>query len=669
MRYLIDRDVKSGCEIIGEPQPGSSTDVVFDNPQVLPAQVTIQPRVLSFDIETNPDTNRLLAIACYCTTDVCIDEVVVVDPSGRAMPEGAISVASEREALDYFVDVVRRVDADVITGWNVIDFDLSFLAEVARRVKHPLYLGRENNAMRIRPAQGYFGSGSANISGRVVLDGIDLVRGAFVKMDDYSLDAVAQKVLDEGKTLGGAGHDKVAEILSTYEQDLVAFTTYARTDARLALQIVERLDLIKLAFARSALTGMLPDRVAASIASFDFLYLSALRKKRIAAPSVQSEGVQRTAQGGGAVFEPMPGMHSNVWVCDFRSLYPSIIRTFNIDPLGYHEAQRSRDTIETQDGTRFSRGESILPCMLDSLFPQRAEAKARGDEVASQAVKILMNSFYGVLGTPACRFYNPALANAITSQGRYLLDWSKRWFEARDYVVLYGDTDSVFVASGIVDEDEAQAVGAGLMAEFNAALAQYVYDRTGEASKLELEFEKLYTKLFLAKVRGGSGGARKRYAGVRQGNDVVEFVGMEVVRRDWTALAKDVQRNLYARLFADAAGVGVSAYLAEVVSQLRAGQLDDQLVYRKGLRKPVAEYTRNIPPHVQAVKKSSGPPPRVVNYVVTDNGPELVDELSGPPDREHYLEKQVKPVAVPVLDALGLDFGQVIGDDRQEQLF
>lgn len=678
MRYLIDRDIKGGCEIRGEAKPGAGTDLAFDNPELAPAKVAIQPKVLSFDIETNPGTNRLLAIACYCEAgSTVLDEVVVVDQRERTMPAGAVSVANERAALDYFADVVKRVDADVITGWNVIDFDLTFLADVARRVKHPLHLGRENEPMRIRAAQGYFGSGSANIPGRVVLDGIDLVRGAFVKMDDYSLDAVANSVLGEGKTFGGKGaaapegRDKVAQILHTYDQDLDSFTTYARTDARLALQIVENLDLIKLAFARSALTGMLPDRVAASIASFDFLYLSALHKKRIAAPTVSSGSSSRVAQGGGAVFEPITGMHTNVWVCDFKSLYPSIIRTFNIDPLGYVEAQTAEDVIQTQDGTRFSREESILPAMLDTLFPQRADAKARGDEVASQAIKILMNSFYGVLGTPACRFYNPALANAITSQGRYLLDWSKRWFESKNYVVLYGDTDSVFVASGIADEAEAQAVATELVADFNIALEAYVGQRTGVTSKLELEFEKLYTKLFLAKVRGGSGGARKRYAGLRYGAQAVEFVGMEVVRRDWTALAKQVQRELYARLFAvpGPSKEGVSQYLVDIVTQLRAGQLDELLVYRRGLRKRVEEYTKNVPPHVQAVRKSKSTPTRVVNYVVTTNGPELVDELSGPPDREHYVEKQVMPVAVPVLDALGLDFAQVIGDDRQQELF
>ena len=106
-------------------------------------------------------------------------------------------------------------------------------------------------------------------------------------------------------------------------------------------------------------------------------------------------------------------------------------------------------------GGAFRRSPAILPRMLDELFPRREAAKKAGDDVASNAIKILMNSFYGVLGTPACRFYNPALANSITGTGREMLLWSKRWFEAAGFDVLYGDTDSLFVHSHSDDPDAA----------------------------------------------------------------------------------------------------------------------------------------------------------------------------------------------------------------------
>ena len=663
VRYLIDRDIRGGCEICGAFEAGERIARIYDDPELRPADVVPTPSVLSFDIETDPKARRLLAIAVYGEG---VDEVYIVDPDGRPMPESAIGCADERTALGAFVARVREVDPDILTGWNVIDFDLNVLNRIAKRVRLPLDIGREAGSVRIRSAQGYFGSGQASIPGRLVLDGMDLVRGAFMRFDDYSLNSVAREVLGEGKVEMGVGDDRAADILARYQDDLDTFAAYARTDARLALEIVERLDLVNLAIARSRLTGMTPDRVSASIASFDFRYLSALRRRRIVAPTVGSDDARVSRhQAGGHVFEPTTGIHENVWVFDFKSLYPSVIRTFNIDPLGYTANPGDEESvIRVAPDAAFRRDEAILPAMLDDLFPRREEAKRHGDTVASQAIKILMNSFYGVLGTPACRFHNVAIANAVTGMGRHFLQWSKAWFEERDFDVLYGDTDSVFVRSGL-DADDARSTGPRLAQELNEAIAAYTRDKWRLASRLEMEFEKLYLKLFLPSVRHGASGARKRYAGLIDGQAGVEFTGMEVVRRDWTELAKDVQRELYARLFA---GEPVEDYLERVAKALRSGELDDKLVYRKGLRKRPAAYTANTPPHVAAARKSDDPG-RVISYLITTAGPEPLDALDHEPDREHYLDKQVRPVAEPVLGALGLDFDRVIGDDRQMMLF
>jgi DNA polymerase-2 len=666
MRYLIERGIKGGCEIDGEWLAGTGVTRVYSNPTLRPSRVAVEPHVLSFDIETEGAQDRLLAISLYAPG---VDEVLIVDGGNRAMPERAHRCKDERAALDMFCSRVQEFDPDVLTGWNVIDFDLSVLQRVAARLKHPLFLGREPGEMRLRKAEGYFGSGQATITGRLVLDGIDLMRGAFVRMDDYSLDAVAREVLGEGKAVAGDVSDRMAEILANYRDDLAAFAIYARTDARLAFDIVRQLGLVRLAYARSLLTGMTPDRVAASIASFDFLYLTELERRAIVAPTVRSGDSQvHAAQQGGHVLESTAGLHDNVWVFDFKSLYPSIIRTLNIDPLSYVDQPRPEADLIRTAGGAFSRTPAILPSMLDELFPRREAARCAGDAVASNAIKILMNSFYGVLGAPACRFYNPALVNAITGTGRELLLWSKAWFEAAGFKVLYGDTDSLFVDSSAREPDLALRRGRDLAVELNSALDRHVENRWRVASRLELEFEKMYLKLFLPLARHSTRGASKRYAGLlAQGTcGHVEFVGMEVVRRDWTALAKEVQRELYQRLFA---GQSVDAYLSGVVKKVRSGEHDASLVYRKNLRKDADEYTATTPPHVVAARKSAQPPGRSISYVMTTAGAEPLDNIRHPLDREHYVLKQVKPVAEPVLAALGLDFEQVIGDSRQLDLY
>jgi DNA polymerase-2 len=128
VRYLVERGVKGGCEIEGEAVAGTGVTWVFDNPSLRPADVTVEPRVLSFDIETLGKTDRLLAISMYAPG---IDEVLIVDGSGRAMPDYATHCADEFSALDAFCERIRLFDPDVLTGWNIIDFDLTVLQRIA----------------------------------------------------------------------------------------------------------------------------------------------------------------------------------------------------------------------------------------------------------------------------------------------------------------------------------------------------------------------------------------------------------------------------------------------------------------------------------------------------------------------------------------------------------
>jgi DNA polymerase-2 len=513
------------------------------------------------------------------------------------------------------------------------------------------------------------GTRRAIVPGRVVLDGIQLLRGAFIRMDDYSLDAVARAVLGEGKTL--AGRDRGEEILRYFKEDRARLVDYNRNDARLALAVLEKLRLVELAVERSRLTGMPPDRVASSIAAFDFLYVSELHRRGVVAPSVGAASQVEGGTEGGHVLEPLPGLYENVAVLDFKSLYPSLIRTFQIDPLnlvGPGSPAPEDDPIVAPNGAAFARRRGILTELLDELMPQREAARRAGDAVKSHAIKILMNSFYGVLGTPACRFHDPRLANAITSFGRELLLWCKGRIEEGGSRVLYGDTDSLFVESGESDPARALDLGAALAARLTRELAGHVAATWRVTSRLELQPERLYRRLYLPAVRHGTAGARKRYAGLADDGAAgrLVFTGMEAVRGDWTELAKEVQRELFARLFA---GASVEEYLRAIVADVRAGRLDDKLVYRKSLRKEPRAYTATTPPHVAAARKVGRRTRGRIAYVVTVSGPEPAEERESAFDYEHYVDKQVRAVAEPVLALLGLDFDRIAGRGRQMTLF
>ncbi|MEO1369643.1 MAG: DNA polymerase domain-containing protein, partial [Acidobacteriota bacterium] len=422
--------------------------------------------VLSIDIETDLRADRLYSIALF---GAGATEVLLWSPEGYETPEGAAGFATEKELLEAFVERCRRIDPDVLTGWNVVDFDLRVLSKLGERHGVRMAIGRGPGALRLRESRSPFSAHEATIPGRVVLDGIELMRNAFVRMDSYSLASVSAEVLGEGKLI--EGDDRGQQITDAFHQDRDLLVRYNLADARLVVDILDKLELVELAVERSRLTGLPIDRVGGAIAAFDFLYLEELGRRRIAAPSVGHVQAGE-ANLGGHVLEPEAGLWHRVMVFDFKSLYPSLIRTFQIDPLGLVlDAAADEDVIRAPNGAAFRREPGILPRMLDELFPRREAAKRAGNSVASHAIKILMNSFYGVLGTTACRFYQPLLAGAITAFGREILLWTKWRLEQDGFRVLYGDTDSLFVLSTAADTDAAVAEGRELVVRMNGAVA------------------------------------------------------------------------------------------------------------------------------------------------------------------------------------------------------
>ncbi len=179
-------------------------------------------------------------------------------------------------------------------------------------------------------------------------------------------------------------------------------------------------------------------------------------------------------------------------VLDYKSLYPSIIRTFLIDPVGLVEGLAQPDdqhSIEGFLGARFSRDKHCLPGIVSQIWHGRDEAKRQHNKPLSQALKIIMNAFYGVLGTSACRFFDPRLASSITMRGHAIMRQTKALIEAKGYDVIYGDTDSTFVwLKRPHSEAQAAEIGRELVSDVNAWWAQEL-SKSQLTSALELEYE------------------------------------------------------------------------------------------------------------------------------------------------------------------------------------
>ncbi len=384
---------------------------------------------------------------------------------------------------------------------------------------------------------------------------------------------------------------------------------------------------------------------------------------------------------GGGIIEPKAGIFDSVIVLDYKSLYPSIMRTFNVDPLAFARAE-GKDVITAPNGARFSRERGPLPEILDRYSVAREQAQSRGETVAAYVYKILQNSFYGVLASSACRYSRDELAGAITSFGRMFLEWSREHIESKGYRVLYGDTDSVFVASGLAPDATALAAfGSRLASELNDALAAHIRERYGLDSRMQIQFDKAYLKFLIPPLRfaerdaesdsAESRGRAKGYAGFLGKPDAsttVDVKGMEAVRSDWTSLARKFQIDLLGLVFAGAARAELGEFLAQTLDELEAGKLDALLVYTRSIRKPIETYTKVVPPYVKAAKlaglvKGWG----TISYRMTTDGPMPLGMGEATIDHEFYVTRQLEPI-VRSIAAAGADIPLDVFDGRDGQM-
>ena len=179
---------------------------------------------------------------------------------------------------------------------------------------------------------------------------------------------------------------------------------------------------------------------------------------------------------------------------------------------------------------------------MTTLSIRRDKAKQAKNEPLSQALKLVMNSFAGVLGATECRFFNPELVSAVTLRGHEIVKRTKVLVESRGYEVIYGDTDSIFIWLGRSHTTaEAHVVVAELVRDINAWWTRTLSEEQGLENFLEIEFDTHYKKFFMPTIRGSDVGSKKRYAGLSTdaaGKEEMVFRGLEMARSDWTPLAR-----------------------------------------------------------------------------------------------------------------------------------
>ncbi|MEW5996704.1 MAG: DNA-directed DNA polymerase [Candidatus Micrarchaeota archaeon] len=599
-------------------------------------------------------------------------------------------VQNEKELLERFFSTIDERGADVLYGYNTTNFDLPYMAERAKKLGIPLALGRDGSPYRL-VKKGLINP--LEIRGRVHIDLYPVMKffgfTGLIRTDDYTLKNVYSAVTGKSATrierldiwklwdsgsISALTEYALADSLATMELGELAFPLLTELSA------ITRLPLFDASYATS---GQLVESLLMSEAASRNMVIPP--KPGGAAVSARMENPIQ----GAYVKLPAPGIYDNIAVFDFRGLYPSIICSYNIDPFtmgregtnqtpraaeGQKERAFGLDSHTSPTGARFLKSpKGLIPVVLEGLIERRAAIKRqlraaekdteeyRKLSARSHALKILANSFYGYLGYARSRWYNRRCAESVTAWGRmHILDAEEK-AKAAGFDVLYMDTDSLFLLLGEKKREDALA----FLEKVNRELPE----------KMELELEGFYTRGVFVSKKAEERGAKKKYALLGE-DGRIKIRGFELVRRDWSGIAKDTQRRVLEAILREGSKDKAVSIVREVVESLRSGRVPlPQLAIYTQLKKEPGRY-EVISPELSAAQKARRRGKRmergsIVGFVITRKGKSISEksellEFASDYDPDYYINNQVLPAVMKILKELGADEYELTHGGRQK---
>lgn len=654
-------------------------------------------KTLAFDIECAPLTPGTIPEASK--DPVVLISLVFSKPfkgssrmvlSTRPGP-GVTVVFSEKELLERFMDTINQFDPDIITGYNINNFDFPYILDRMREYRIRPVMGRCNqkqvNAKKLMVRF------RVSIIGRVIVDSFEIIKKDYSLMR-YSLGFVAQRLLGEKKV--AVKLNEIEKFWRGSQEEFSKLVRYSQKDSELAMALLQKLNLADKYVALSKVSGtLLQDTLnSGETTRIENFLLREFNKAGYVLPckpSFREVSNRDTGRGkelkGGFVLEPEKNLHSNVVVFDFKSMYPSIIRTFNICPTTIIKDRPVENPIETVSGTRFVPRDvriGIIPSILEALLQSRAGAKKKlarakdpfkkkAYDAEQWALKIMANAFYGHMGYSRARIYDLDVANTITACGRDIIQKTKGVIEeSYGYDVVYGDTDSVMVKVDTDDLEKTKRLGSKIAKEITEKLPGI----------MELEFEKVFKRFLpLTKKRYAAWKFEPRDDGWKEG---IEMKGIETVRRDWCELVSDTVKDVIDIVLKKDDPMEAVSYFTEIVQKLVKNEIPIQkLVVTKTMTKSPDAYA-GMQPHIELVKKlqtrNSGEVPGVgdrIGYVIVkglgllskrSEDPLYVEERGLQVDSKYYIENQLLPPVERIFGALGVEKSMLMGGGRQVDL-
>jgi len=588
-----------------------------------------QWRVLTLDIETedhifpeftNP-INKIISIACWDSYEekyLCFiwredmqehKQLVQMEGLGNIL---VFWTNDEKKMLQKFFEFYRKMDYDIISGWNVISFDLLYIISRMRKLKMDKIVNSLSPLGDVFVEKSHYGV-DIRVRGKTLLD-LKKIYPSLVltKRKSYSLDFISNIELGKGKYGVSLNAERqyqttiLNKITNQWRNNPEELIKYNAWDVFLCVELNKKLGLIEFMNDRRKVVGCRWDDLNGSVMMAKTRLLRWGKKNKIAILRRKAEGVAVKIKGA-VVFPPKEGIYKNVMSFDFKSLYPSIIQVFNISP----EVLDDKGEIVLADNMKFRKDKKgIIPQLFEELFGLRKQYKDERDKFQKGTqeynnldnkqfvTKSLINSIYGVLGNPYFSLFNPICANAITFMGRTLIKKLKEIAEELGVTVIYGDTDSCFLLSEkFTLEDYLK-----LTAELNLRIQKFIKDKYGvDGSFIVLEAKSLYKKILFTK-------AKKRYGG-----DIVwsegkylkdvyrEIVGFETKRSDTSDFTEKIQNNIFDMILSEEKEIeeikkDIIQYVKGEIEKIKSGVYRyEEIALPKGIAKQFNKYKSNTP--------------------------------------------------------------------------
>ncbi len=670
-RYLLDNALEPGNWIEIKTEKGEIQKIKQSSGE-------FNAKIGAFDLETHfTEKFEIGAEPILMASIVSENEKPQMISYNTAKVTGLEILKDEEELIEKLNKKINEFD--LIVTYNGDNFDFPFVKKRAEKYGKEFLINGEKIKIKRHGLDN-----AVELKGKQHIDAYQIMklmqRTGSVNIVKLDLENVANKVF-------GIEKEKVLpiEINEAWEtkdkKKLERLVRYNKEDSEVTLKIAEQ--FLPLFIEISKLTSeTLADSTRNSTSQMvEDLLLKEAHKREIIAPNKPYEPEIRERINnpikGAFVKEPMAGLHEDIAVLDFASLYPSIIISHNISPEKLNCSHKECEKNKSPDGTWFCKKEKgLFPEILEKMLKERLKIKkeykkkkneGKEDKIlfAKQwALKIVLNSAYGYLGYPRARWYSRECASATTAWAREYIHKTIANAKENGFDVLYGDTDSTFLLMNKKTKKDIEL----FLDKVNKELPE----------TMELELDGYYKRgIFVTKKEGGA--AKKRYALMdEKGN--LKIVGFEYVRRDWCMLAKETQKKVIELVLKEGETEKAAEYVRGVIKRLKGGKVKkEELTIITLLKRRIKDYD-SIGPHVAAAQKAIDRGKNIsvgslLSFIITKKGNSISEKAEleefveeGNYDSDYYIQNQILPAVIKILRELNYSEEDLIHGGKQSGL-